>query len=85
MAPWCDRSTLDAERLRTVCPRVRALLGSDDPFRGFDTDGETNKKDFEDLAAAAVTLYPGVGHFIVEVLPEPVTKEILDFISITHS
>jgi len=59
-----------------------ALLGTDDPFRGLDTDGKENADDFRNYVGAKVLLQPNRGHYIVDALPKEDEDVILQFINI---
>ena len=38
-------------------------MSDNDPFRGLDDDGTSNKRDWEDIVGARVIFRPGKGHF----------------------
>lgn len=40
-----------------------ALMSNDDPYRGLDDDGLSNKRDWEEMVGARVVMRRGKGHF----------------------
>lgn len=64
--PWLTKR-INLARVKTVCPKTRVLLSSNEPY-GFVTE---NKKKFEDELDAHVTVLPNREHFTKEkTLPE---------------
>lgn len=46
-----------------VCPKLLALMSDNDPFRGLDDGGETNRRDWEATVGARVIMRRGKEHF----------------------
>eukprot|EP00500_Bicosoecida_sp_ms1_P012129 CAMPEP_0203821010 /NCGR_PEP_ID=MMETSP0115-20131106/41780_1 /ASSEMBLY_ACC=CAM_ASM_000227 /TAXON_ID=33651 /ORGANISM="Bicosoecid sp, Strain ms1" /LENGTH=200 /DNA_ID=CAMNT_0050730029 /DNA_START=1 /DNA_END=603 /DNA_ORIENTATION=+ len=64
LAPWCDESTQDFARVRSVCGNIACLMSDDDPVRGLDSSGEDNRRDWEGKVGARVAMQHGRGHFL---------------------
>lgn len=52
------------------------LMSDNDPYRGLDDDGLSNKRDFEEIVGARVILRHGKGHFNSSRLDEEDTRLI---------
>ena len=52
------------------------LMSDNDPYRGLDDDGQSNKQDFEEIVGARVVFRHGKGHFNSSRLDEEDTRLI---------
>jgi len=66
------------QNVRRVCPpgKLMCLMSDNDPYRGLDDDGQSNKRDFEEIVGARVVLRHGKGHFNSSRLDEEDTRLI---------
>ena len=66
------------QNVRRVCPpgKLVCLMSDNDPYRGLDDDGLSNKRDFEEIVGARVILRHGKGHFNSSRLDEEDTRLI---------
>ena len=73
---WCDFSTVDVERLRSICPRILALISTDDPIVGLGGDAYVASWN-SSLPWATLRVAEDRGHYIVESLLEDENSAIL--------
>lgn len=64
------------QNVRRVVGKLMCLMSDNDPYRGLDDDGQSNKRDFEEIVGARVVLRHGKGHFNCSKLDEEDTRLI---------
>lgn len=85
LAPWTDVSTLNLPHLRAACPKVLALLGTDDYLIGLDDGGKSNGEDFQRDVGATVHLREGRAHYFhLSELPKEEMSDIVTFVGLAQ-
>lgn len=74
------------QNLQRVCPpgKLCALMADNDPYRGLDEDGLSNKRDFEEIVGAEVLFRHGKGHFNCARLDEEDTRLVEAFLGVVR-
>lgn len=78
--------TTPQQNVQRVCPpgKLLALMADNDPYRGLDDDGKSNKKDFEEIVGAEVVIRHGKGHFNCSRLDEEDTRLVEAFLGVVR-
>lgn len=74
-----------SQNARRVCPKLVAVMGDNDPFRGLDDRGEGNRRDWEEVVGAHVVMRPGKGHYSMLQLDEEDLAFVESFLELDSS